>query len=226
MRRQILEWCDRHKMDANLILARRWQDLKPVIAAKIEEIGWYEATVTHSGFLKEKINPMLIAGFQETVADIMARAQSDLQAVMDHRLNDIDAGDGADADDGFNERMAELFTSVAPLAGGLAVGAALPSVAVVSGTAVFGLVATSTVSVPILLGGLAVATGAIATGAFKTSQLRSKSAARTLKRVTKHVERSILSLERPDKAGDSTSVLLQIHDAIDAAVDAGLGQLK
>lgn len=224
-RREILEWRDNHKLSANFILTRRWQDMKPQIEAKLEEITWYKAAVSPSDYITQEIDPILKAGIEESVAGIVKNAQSDLLSIMDHQLNEISSPGPVQKNNSTSEELTEIFTSFAPLAGGLALGAAVPSMAVVSGSVAFGLVATSTVSMPILLGGLAVAGGAVATGVVKTSNLRRVRSARMMKRIKDHVDQAVFSLKRPGEVSRPISLLLQIHDAIDSAVEVALGEI-
>lgn len=209
-----------------MTLARRWQDLKPQIEAQLEDVTWYQATVSPSDFIVKEIDPLLLSGIADSVARIISDAQADLLAIMEHQLAEIMPLQGVGHDSSSRQELTDIFTSIAPLAGGLALGAAIPSMAVVSGTVAFGLIATSTVSMPILLGGLAVAGGAVATGVIKTSNLRRVRSKRIFRRVQEHVDQAVLSLALPTTDTRPRSVLLQIHEAIDTAADKAGEQFR
>ena len=221
-RREILEWRDRHKLASTLGLARCWQDLRPSVNERIEDIGWYYAAVSPSAFIENNIDPLIIEGLSSTVEQLIGNAQDELRQIVEHQLSAIAAIGNVKPESNSLEDATEVLSSIAPLAGGLALGAALPGMAVVSGTAAFGLIATSTVSMPILLGGLALAGGAVATGVVKTSQLRSYRTRSIRKRIEDHVEQSVLATSAPAIPSAAPSVLFQIHQALDEAADKAL----
>ena len=225
-RRQILEWRDRHKNSANMTLTRRWQDLKPQVAELLEGISWYQASVSPSDFIVKEIDPILVSGIADSVGRIISDAEADLLAIVEQQLERVMPLGGVGRDNSSLHDLTDIFTSIAPLAGGLALGAAIPSIAVVSGTVAFGLVAVSTVSMPILVSGLAVAGGAIATGVVKTSNLRLIRSKRMMKRVQDHVDHAVFSLVPPSTDARPKSVLLQIHEAIEGAAHKAQMQFK
>ena len=221
-----MEWRDRHKLAATLTLARCWQDLKPSINERVEDIGWYDAAVSPSAFIEKEVDPLLVDSIGSAIERLIADAQDDLRQIGEHQLSVNATVAQVGAHINTFEDATEVLSGIAPLAGGLALGAALPSMAVVTGATAFGLVATSTVSVPILLGGLALAGGAVATGAVKTSQLRNYRSKSIRKRVESHVEQAILSTSLPPTQNARPSVLLQIHQALDEAASKAMETLK
>lgn len=224
-RRELLEWRDRHKLASTLGLARCWQDLKPSINERIEQISWYDAAVSPSTFIKNEIDPMIIEGISATGERLISDAQDELRQIVEQQLTEIATVGSVQSESNSLQDATQILSSIAPLAGGLALGAALPGMAVVSGTAAFGLVATSTVSMPILIGGLALAGGAVATGVVKTSQLRAYRSRSIRKRIEDHVAQAVLSRSAPAIQSSSTSVLYQIHQAIEAASSKALENL-
>lgn len=110
----------------------------------------------------------------------------------------------------------DLLEGLAPLAGAIAMGAALPSFAVVSSTAMFGLIATSTISLPVLAAGLALAGTALGVGAVKTSALHTRLTKRMLAQINRHVVSAVLS---GDLSADPLSILARILAAYHAVVD-------
>ena len=221
-----MEWRDRHKLAATLTLARCWQDLKPSINERVEDIGWYDAAVSPSAFIEKEVDPLLVDSIGSAIERLIADAQDDLRQIGEHQLSVNATVAQVGAHINTFEDATEVLSGIAPLAGGLALGAALPSMAVVTGATAFGLVATSTVSVPILLGGLALAGGAVATGVVKTSQLRDYRSKSIRKRVESHVEQAILSTSLPPTQNAGPSVLLQIHQALDEADSKAMETLQ
>ena len=223
MRRDILDWRNRHQLNALMSLSRLWQDLKPQLYERLGEISWNEAAVSPSAYIKKKIDPILKAEIANDVERIMQLAKMEMASIMEHHFEQFEELDDVEAQQDALELATEILTSIGPLAGGLVLGAALPSLAVVSGTVAFGLVATSTVSIPILVGGLAIAGGAVATGIVKTSSLRTLRANRIKKRLDAHVRQAVFSL---DRSPSKKSILLEIQDAFDQAANLALEKVQ
>ncbi len=221
LRRAVLEWRDKHTVLATLTLNRRWQDLKPAIETKLEQVPWKSAIAAPTKYIKNEIDPLLAAELAPLAAKLVKDAHDDLSSVIEQQIEVDPAMADRSTDEHHLETAVDLLESLVPLAGGLAMGAALPSMAVVSGTAAFGLVATSTVSVPILAGGLAIAGLAVATGAVKANQLYALRSSRMKARVASHVEQALLSV---DMNAAHPSVLARIVGAYEDAAAIALQQ--
>lgn len=210
MRRNAIEWRDKHSLDAELELCRLWGEVRPLVAEIVEEVSWRSAVAEPNAFIKREIDPLLAAKFGPSLLQLLERARDDLEGIVE----ELPAMDRSIAEshgeEDHLEAATDVLTGLVPLAGGLVMGAALPSLAVVSGTAMFGLVATSTLSLPILFGGLAVTGAALAAGAVKTSDLHSLRTRRMLARIDSHVIQAILSRE---PIPDRMSVLARLREA-------------
>ena len=209
-RRTIIEWRDRHSLDAELALCRFWSDFRPQIVEVVEEVSWRSAIVEPKAFIRREIDPLLAAGFGPRVEQLLTSARNDLQSIADTVIELDGAIAASDGEEDHFEAATDVLTGLMPLAGGLVMGASLPSLAVVSGTAMFGLVATSTLSLPILFGGIAASGAALATGVVKTSDLHALRSRRMLARIDTHVRHAILS---PEEDSDRLSVLARLRQA-------------
>ena len=108
----------------------------------------------------------------------------------------------------------DVAFAIGPLAGGAAAAAAVPLAAVTTTTAWFGLVATTTISWPIVVGGAAVAGAGIATGLLNTSRLWDKALVRLRDKVRAFVVRALID----GKAGEP-SILDQIVTTLRATAE-------
>lgn len=223
LRRRLLEWRDEHSSTAALELNRLWLDLKPTIAEKLAGVSWRSALTEPNGYIVREIDPLLAEHLEPKIADLTNAARQDMINLAKRHFELSPAlSPSSDEEDHIVSAMAVL-SSVAPLAGGLAMGVALPSFAVVSGTAAFGLIATSTVSLPIVVGGVAAAGTLLATGVVKTSKLHAYSTDRMMKRVESHVRRALLS---NDQSVSPPSVLRQLRDAYQTAFETAAGEVS
>lgn len=221
-RREILEWRDRHLMAAPLAISRAWQDVSPTIDEKLAAITWRSALTEPELFIARVIDPVIAQAINAAAQQIIVDAQTELQVLIAHQMEVETTMSSTPVERDHLAGAADLIAGLAPLAGGVAAGAALPSLAVVSGTAFFGLVATSAISAPILLGGLLVAGAGIATGALQTAKIKDKRTARMRDRVQRHVGAAVLSIE---PRSSNLSVLARLLAAINAAAEAALKRL-
>ncbi|TCJ37373.1 hypothetical protein [Parafrankia sp. BMG5.11] len=218
-RRQILEWRDRHLQNAALALSRTWQDLRPIVDEKLDQITWSSALTEPAAYIAREIDPIVTKRVEEVVQRLISDAQLELSAIFEHQL-DVETSVGGIPDEPESlQQVTDVLSGLVPVAGGLALGAALPGMAVVSGTAAFGLIATSAVSAPVLVSGLLLAGGALATGVIKTSQIRDARNARIRARIRKYVEAAILSPQ------SDISVMRRFTIGIEAAAQSAMERL-
>ncbi|MBY6014075.1 hypothetical protein KUV75_04060 [Qipengyuania gaetbuli] len=221
LRRKVLEWRDEHSTAATLELNRLWLDVKPLVAEKLAAVSWRSALAEPNRYITREIDPFLAEQLAPKLEKLVSRAQQDLKAIARRHFELNPSLAPNEGEENHLGSAIAILSGIAPLAGGLAMGIALPSFAIVSGTTAFGLVATSTVSLPIVLGGVAAAGALLATGVVNTSKLHSYSAGRMMKRVEDHVRRSLLLA---DQSASPPSVLGQLINAYDAASEAALGE--
>lgn len=219
-RQLIMKWRDRHSFAAMDALNKGWRDLRPVIAKQLDGIGWKDSLYAPNAFIRDQVDPTIIEYFEPIVADSVQAAKTELEEVFPDKWTvDTEIPPSADEESHLVAAL-DILKGVAPLAAGLAMGAAIPSMAVVSGTAVLGLVATSTISMPMVFGGLAIAGMGVATGAIKTSALRENAKKRMLARVDHHVARSLLDPELDEK---HSAILARLLESYRNAAAVALG---
>lgn len=212
----LLSWRDTHTVAAIAAFNSLWRDLRPQIESKLADLGYKSALVEPAAYIVREIDPIIAGHFTDEAAKLLARASEDFADLSSSSLVVDSAMIGNEALEDRLFAAQDLLEGLAPLAGGIAMGAALPSFAVVSGTAMFGLVATSTISLPVLAVGLAMAGTAVGVGAVKTSALHSRLTKRMLARIDRHVVSAVLSV---DLNADPLSILARILSAYHTVVD-------
>lgn len=212
----LLSWRDTHSVAAIAAFNSLWRDLRPQIESKLADLGYKSALVEPAAYIVREIDPIIARFFADEAEKLVAKASADLANIAASDL--VVNGDMA-GNEPLEDRLTaakDVLEGLAPLAGGIAMGAALPSVAVVSGISMFGLVATSTISLPVLAAGLAVAGTAVGVGAIKTSALHAKLTKRMMARIDKHVASAVLL---GDLTADPLSILARILAAYHTVVD-------
>ena len=198
-RQKIIQWRDRHSFAAMTSLNRAWQDFRPLIVKQIEDVGLKEALASPNAFIRKQVDPKVSEYFTPLVADSIDAAKADLQTLFsqDFAIN-TEIASSDEGEEHFDAAL-DVLRGIAPLAGGIVVGAAIPSMAVVSGTTLFGVVATSSISLPVVFGGLAIAGAGVATGAINTSKVLDKARKRMLAKIDRHIAQSLLNPEFDEK---------------------------
>jgi hypothetical protein len=176
----------------------------------LETATWKDGLIGQNAFLANRVNPRIHEVARPLVDHIVQRANEALarivahQAIWQYRPTDAPAGEGA------FEGWQDVAVAAAPLAGGVATAVALPAMAVTTSAAFFGLVTTTVVSWPIVVGGGAVAAVGIGTGLINAGKIWDKTEARLRRKVHDHVVATLLVGEK------QPSVLEQLTDAFAA----------
>ena len=204
LRDRMLEWRDTHSAAAMLAFNALWRDLRPTIEDRLSDLSYKSALVEPHAYIAREIDPLLAQTFGGETDRLVNEARDDLATLT---RCDIALDGTIDNTDDLEDRLTaaqDVLEGLVPLAGGIAMGAALPSFAVASGTAMFGLLATSTVSLPMLAVGLTVAGTGVAVGAIKTSTLHARVTKRMMARIDRHVAAAILSIDAIGDMGGNT----------------------
>ena len=220
-RQRILDWRDRHSVAAMTSLNEAWRNLRPVVVNCVDRVGWIEALRSPNAFIRDQVDPEIAGHFAPIIANNVDLARTELKALFSKEWAVDTEIASTDDQEHHHDAALDVLKGVAPLAGGIAVGAALPSAAVLSGTALLGLVATSTVSMPVVFGGLALAGAGIATGAINTNGLREKAKKRMMARIDHHVARSLLDPKFDEKR---PAVLARLLDSYKTTAAVALGE--
>jgi hypothetical protein len=168
------EWASKHSLLAARVLNQAAADLILQAEHDLKSARWKDGLIDPNAFLIAKISTRI-----QTVADPLAKmlieeANRELQELVgDKAIWSRSVSNAPTAANSF-ESVGDLATIALPLGAGAAAALALPSAAVTTSTAYFGLVTTTIVSWPVLLGGAAVAGLGITTGLIEGKRLWSK----------------------------------------------------
>ena len=167
-------------------------DLIASFESDLATATWKDGLVGQSAFLAKAVTPRIHELAQPIVDQIIMRANESLarivehQAIWQYRPTDVPDSEGA------LEGWKDIAVAAAPLAGGVATAAAIPTFAVTTSVAFFGLITTTVVSWPVLVGGTAAAGLAIATGVLNAGKIWDKAEARLRKNIHEQVVATLL----------------------------------
>ena len=207
VRHEIDVWRD----DYTLMAASCLNDLAVDLIASFEDdlatASWKDGLVGQNAFIAKRVTPRIHERAGPLVEHIVQLANASLAGVVQHQAiwqygpTDTPAGEGA------FEGWKDVASAAVPLAGGVATAAALPTLAVTTTAAFFGLVTTTVVSWPVVVGGTALAGLAIATGVINTGKIWDKTEARLRNKVHDLVVATLLV------GNKQSSVLEQLSDS-------------
>lgn len=175
----------------------------------LKTASWKDGLIGQNAFIA-RVAPRIHEVARPLVDHIITRANEALVRIVEHQTiwqyRPTDAPESEHAFEGWQD----VAVAAAPLASGVATVVALPTMAVTTSVAFFGLVTTTVVSWPIVVGGAAVAGVAIGTGLLNAGKIWDKTEARLRKRVHEFVVATLLV------GSKQPSVLEQLVDAFAA----------
>ena len=209
---------DNWRDDYTLAAAATLNDLAVELLGSCEDelkaATWTDGLIGQAGFIATRITPKIHETARPVVDHIIERANSSLARLVDQQATWSYAPACGTTENHASGGWQDVAVAAGPLAGGVAVAAALPAMAVTTSTAFFGLVTTTAISWPIVLGGGALAGVAIATGLVNTGQIWDKTEARLRSKVREHVVAVLLK-----GSSRHPSILEQLTKAFAAAAE-------
>lgn len=200
-------WRDDHTLVAASCLKEVAADLIASFEKDLKAASWKDGLIGQNAFIATNVNPRIHEMARPLVDYIVTRANEALARIVAHQAiwqyRPTVAPEGEAAFEGWQD----VAVAAAPLAGGVATAVALPAMAVTTSAAFFGLVTTTAVSWPVVVGGGAVAAVGIGTGLINAGKIWDKTEARLRRKVQDHVVATLLVGDR------QPSVLKQLTDA-------------
>ncbi|URD60772.1 hypothetical protein M8312_13495 [Sphingomonas sp. KRR8] len=184
---EINAWRDDYTLAAAATLNQVAGDLIADFEKDLKQATWKEGLLAQSRFIAERVTPTVHAVARPIVDAFVDRANGALWRIVEchstWQYEPMSGGEDHHADGG----LADVALAAGPLAGGVAALAAVPAMAVTTSTAFFGLVTTTAISWPVVVGGGALAAVGIATGLLNTGKLWDKTEAPLRRKVREHV---------------------------------------
>ena len=202
---RIDQWASDNILIAARILNQVACDVLGNAEKEIEQVGWQESLTGQAKFISERIAPMVRSVAEPVALNIIAEANSALQDIVLEHAVWTRSPEYSERPESAFAGSSEVMSAAVPFAAGAAVASALPFAAVTTTTAMFGLVTTTVISWPVVVGGSAIAGIGIAFGLLNTATLGDKLRARLRLRVRNFVLTSLI-----EGNADNPSILQQI----------------
>lgn len=207
-------WRDDYTLAAAATLNQVAGDLIADFESDLKNATWKDGLLGQSSFIAERVTPTVHAVARPVVDAFVNKANEALLSIVEcqstWQYEPMSGGEDHHAGGG----MVNVALAAGPLAGGVATLAAVPLMAVTTSTAFFGLVTTTAISWPVVVGGGALATVGIATGLLNTGKLWDKTEARLRKKIREHVVSILLKGSEKQPA-----VLEQLSAVLEATAE-------
>lgn len=190
---RIDDWAAEYTLIAARTLNQVAADLILSAEDEIEKVGLKDGLFNQAAFIQGRIAPMVRAVAEPVAVNILAEANAALLELVDEQAVWARGPEHTEEPDSAFEGAQDVAVVAVPLAAGVAAAAALPFAAVTSTSLFFGLVTTTAISWPIVLGGGAVVGVGLATGVFNTAKMRDRTRARLRKRVRAFIIASLIN---------------------------------
>ena len=196
LRRAILDWQDQCLFDAEITLMRLLRDIEPLLTEELDKASFWTLSARPADYCRKVADPLMARSLGPTLLGLQERSRAGLLAVRAepfavHLIETKSVGKRAVWATAF-----DLGTAGVPVAVGIW-GLLAASTASIGSVAVFmGLGAAATVSMPVLVGGAAVATLASSFGLVRLTGIK--------KRGQRRIERQIRASVSVALLGDGT----------------------
>jgi hypothetical protein len=188
-RRELDEWRDEQVLIAARTLNQAAADLIAGFADTLKGATWKDGLIGQGSYIRRVVEPRVIEVAEPIATRLVQEANRALADIVDHQaIWSRDPGASAAAAEGF-EGWQDVASGVAPIVGGAAIAAVIPSFAVTTtgGLLGTGLFATTVVHWPVIVVGGAAAAVAVSTGVVNSARLWDKTEARLHRKIADHV---------------------------------------
>lgn len=209
---RIDDWASEYSLVAARTLNQVAADLIASAEQDVSNASLKDGLLAQSAFLQNSIAPKVREVAEPVAIEILNEANAALAAIVEEQAVWVRGPDYAEQPEAAFDGAKDIAAAAVPLAAGVATAASLPFAAVTTTTAWLGLVTTTTISWPVVLGGGALAGLGIATGLVNTAKIRDRTKARLRNRVRSFVVASLIGGDE-----NSPSILQQLTAEFDHA---------
>lgn len=192
-RHKVDDWREGWTLSAAATLNEVAAQLGRHVDDEVAKASYRDVLLAPGTIIATRIAPRVEEVALPIVTMLMGRANEGLREIVDHQAVWHERPDMAPVAPGPWEGAGDVIGAAVPLGGGAAIAMALPFAAISTKTALFGLVATTAVSWPVVVVGGAVAGTALLTGAVSGARLRDRFAGRLRLNARKHIATRLLT---------------------------------
>ena len=196
-------WASDYTLIAAKTLNQVASDLVVSAEAEIVKATLKDGLIGQGAFLNGRIVPIVRARAEVVTLNIVDAANLALLELVEDQAVWVKGPDDVDGSPGGYDGAVDVAAAAMPLAAGLTGAAVLPFAAVTTTTAWFGLVTTTAISWPVVVGGGALVGLALATGVLNTARIRDRAQVHLRNRARQYIVASLIS------GTDKTPAVLQ-----------------
>ncbi|WP_029913827.1 hypothetical protein [Pelobacter seleniigenes] len=192
IRRQILDWKDKHSTQVEMHLRRELSTLLNAMDKELDKLSLLEGTFRIKKITNEIIRPMYESWALQESSYLMREAQAELLLIKDVAIEQ--ANNVGDIENPYNGGyILDAFSATTLSVIGLAVIPTVASTAVVSTGGVMGLLGITTVSFPVLLTGLSIIAISVSIGGVRMRGVKKRAIKRYREKLHKLIYETVLS---------------------------------
>lgn len=193
-----------------LIAARTLNQVAADLIANAEDeiaaITLKDGVFGQADFIQTKIAPMIQDVADPIASEIINSANLTLWELVEEEAVWVRSPAYSESPSEMFEGVRDVANAAVPIAAGMATAGSLPFIAVTTTTAWFGLVATTAISWPVVVGGSAIAALGIATGAVNIGRMPERVRGRLREAVRKFIIAALI-----EGKDDRPSILEQLR---------------
>ena len=207
--RAIDEWCNDYTLFAARTLNQVAADAINNVESELDQATWKDGLVNPTAFIRDKVVPKIRELAEPAAQMIIEEANRELAVLVKQRAVWVRRPEATPEASGALEGVQDIAVAAGPIAGGIAAVSVLPFAAITTTTAWLGLVTTTAISWPVVVGVSSVAGIALATGAVNSSRLWDKTKVRLQGKVRKFITDTLI-----DGTANTPSILAQISETL------------
>lgn len=215
---RLREWRDEQFSNAALVLHQLAADLAEQADSQIDGLSRSELAFHQMKFLSRTLGPMVRSAAQPVMLRLVESANRNLEEIAARNAVWGEAQTDDSGSDAVFDGWRDVVLAAAPITGGIATAAALPVMAVTTTVSWFGLITTTAISWPVVVGGSALAGGLLAAGVWNTSQLADRLRRRLRSKAREQIRATLIAGKKSPAVLEQFAALL--NDTIKLAKQA------
>jgi len=221
IRREILEWRDKHHIAIDLHLCRELPVIMRQIEVEFNKMNVFQSTIGIRKASRELIQPKFEEWLDSESIKLLDDAQKELRSIHDVLVQQSNTGSNIDAEPGFGH-ISDAVSGLALGLGGFALIAPISSASVVSAGGLMGVLGVTTVSIPFLAAGILLIVSLLALGGHRFATLKHRAQKSYREKVEARMEDFVLSRNRHEFDGLSR----RLQNFISQACEDALKEMK
>jgi len=217
LRRNVLDWRDKHITNIELSLRREIPSLMQAIDHELDKLSMIESTLKTKKIHTTIIQPLITEWTKRESSNLLDEAQKELFSIHGLVLEKVEH----DSNIGEHDSNAHFIDAAKAASVGISGIAAIPfaSASAVSTTGILSLFTTATISLPIVATGILVIGSLLAVSGFKMSTIKKRAIKRYRDQLHSSIKESVLGVGNHGKPNLSEQLKIRVLTASNFITD-------